>query len=590
MDSNSSLWEAAASIPVSEVSEGNNILCSKRQRMKLDDIRNFDILLPNQKNCSGMIKAENNFYDGFVRYRKFIDKVRPAFMKCNTMEEKFKISKWLIKKVEEQGGRFLKENGDETNDTWTLMTEQDTLKYTMIAFEDEKPWATFASFLEGKKEADQWFTKASLKIDIDGRWKSKALEQRDTKAGSTLSLPQSQRSSKDISEAEISNSEQKSPSKARTAISDNARLSSEPPAKKTKILGTAAMPVGPTTSSNADAKPVDNAEEKASKGAETYNSSLAIQTCLRERQMIREELIESQEILLLRQERVSRIEAEFRLFQNRQLFFPTEQWLTEKILRQEELLENRELSGIQQQRCRRLQTLMELNERQLFEHQAAMEREKLKIETLQSVSKRENPFEIGVREKVMNKVTSSQHAQPKREIGRELIVNSSSNNKNVMTTLEEMRKKKLQRQIVAQEMVDKQVALEVKRNRRAALDNTKKAIEQEIEYRVAMEDAVQRQVGTQKEIEARRFMLARAGLSHHIPKIRTEGASTSIADVKNASPDVANSMGKTDSMKEERPESENEIMIGSDQGIPVNEGEVDESNGEEAEDDDFIVI
>ena len=561
----------------------NNITRSKRQRIKLEDVRNFDILLPNQKNCSGVRIAKKDFYDGFVWYRKLIDKVRPAFMKCSTIEEKFKVSKWLIKKAEERGGRFLKENGDGTSGVCRVMTLQDTLKYTMVAFEDEKPWTTIASFLEGKKEADPSCAKPSQEIDLDGRLKSKVLVQQDIEVGSTLSLHRSHTSLNDILEAEISNSEQEPFAKTKTAISDNIRPSSEPPAKKSKILATAAMPLVPTSLSNPDTKAVHNGTEKALKGPEPYNSSLALQNCLMERQMIREELIENKEILLMRQERLSRLEAEFRLFQNPQLFLPSEKWLSEKILRQEELFENRELLGIQQQRCRRLQTLMELNERQVIEHQSSIEREKLKVETLQNVSKQE----YGVRE-VMNKMTTSQHAQPERAIENELIGNTNNIN-NVKTTLDEMRKQKMQQQLAAQRMIDQHVALEVEMNRRAALDK-KKAMEQEIEYRLAMERAVQRQVEMRKAIEARQLMMVRAGLSHHFPEIPTQGASKSIEEVKNISPDVADSMGETDDTKREKHESENEIIIGSDQGVPKTLGEVDGSDVEEADDDDSIVI
>lgn len=560
-------------ITISDSSDDNsgkdNCKSAKRKRIKLEDVQNFDILLPNQKNSDGVRQAKTDFYNGFISYRKLIDRTRPIFMERDTPDHRLKIGRWLIDKIQERGGRFLKEDGDGATGNCKVMTADDALDYTVKTFED--PWTAFASFIKENKE-DQSLAKSSQESNVDCKLKFSAHEQ-DMKIATALSSPQSRMSSADTSLTEISSSEQESFAIARKAISESYKsiyASSEPALKEMKTGATAAMPLCPSSSSNLHANSDWNALEQGLEDTASHKSKLVLQSCLRERQVLRAELAENQEILLIRQERLSHLEAEFRLFQDCQMFLRSERWLTEKILHQEAIFENRELLGIQHQRCRRLSTLLQLNERQIFEHQTIIEREKLKMETLLSIRKQGLSFERGAQEKLMHKIIAGQDMEAKTVNVRESIYNG--NNKNTKMVLQGQMRKEL---FAAQQMIGQHLALEDEMKRRAAFEQTS-AMEQEIQYRKAMEHAVKRQAAMKQAMEARQLMMSRAGLSQHLSEKMFREASNSSNGIQNASSDVVESMGDID-------DTGKEIETGCHQEISETEGKDDKGDVEEVD-------
>lgn len=247
----------------------------------------------------------------------------------------------------------------------------------------------------------------------------------------------------------------------------------------------------------------------------------------RERQTIQGELTENKEILLMRQERLSRLEVDFRLFQERQIMpFPSEQWLAEKIIRQEEIFEFRELLQIQFQRCRRLQTLLELNERQMFEQKMTIARG------------------FGV--------------------------------------------EKRKQQLAVQQMVDQHYVLEAELNRRSIVAEQNNALEQEIKYRQEMEHAMNRQMETKQAMAARQHMIREASNAPKvIPSIHpsensVEQISSSNDAIQEPSPDTIESADrKVDTVGEKALDSRPKTswMV----------RRSDECDVEE-DDDDFIII
>jgi len=548
----------------------NNSKTTKGTYIKLEEVQKFDILLPKERNTSEVGQAKKDLYTGFISYRKLIDRIKPVYMERDTCEHKAKIGKWLIGKVEERGGRFLKELGDGTNTTCKVMTTEESLNVTIKSFEDNIQWTHIARSIHGNEEGSKQLAQGS-NMDSISHEQIRQLTAQPT-------MPQSRMISAELPQPDTSRSSGKI---------------AEPPLKKLKTGVAGATPLGPPSSLNMPSEL--NVSEKHLTHNETQKSQFLLQNCLRERQMIRAELTENQEILLMRQERLSRLEAEFRAFQDRQLFLPSERFLTEKILRQEEIFENRELLGIQHQRCRRLQTILELNERQMFEQQTKLGREKLKLDGKRNASQQEKPAEIPTREKVMDQIFAGQDANQKKMLMNQLIEGDNSTRALMEVEMEvEMR----QQQLATQRVIDHHLALEVEMNRRAALEQ-RAAMEQEIKYRQTMEHAVRRQSAMQQAMEARQLMMAQSGLSQPpevqpsevkptevaLPEVTLQETSNKSSATEEAIPDVKQSMGDADSTR-------NETDIIHDKTISISDGGDNEGNGEEDddEDDDFIVI
>ena len=545
--------------------EKNSLKIAKRRRLKLEDIRIFDILLPNHKNSSGVRKAKIDFYSGFISYRKLIDRTRPIFMESDTHDHRLKIGRWLIDKIRERGGRFLKEDGDGSTGNCKVMTADDALDYTVKTFDD--PASAFASFF-GENNEDQSLAKSLQESNVDSKPESSAHEQ-DTKAATALSSQQSRASLADTLRTEILSSKQDPFTIAREAITksyENIYASSEPDAA-------AAMPLHPPSSSNLYANSDRIALENGLENTVIRKSELVLQSCLREMQVIRTELAENQEILLIRQERLRRLETEFIMFQDTQMFLPSERWWADRILRQEEIFENRELLGIHHQRCRRLSTLLQLKERQVCEHQTIMGREKMKLETLRSMKRQGSAFENEVREKLMEKIISGQDVEAKAVNGRELIDNGSNNKTNMLAVEEQIMKKKL---CDAQRVMDARWALECEMKRRATVEQNS-AMEQEIQYRQAMGHAAKRQASMKQAMEVRQLMMSRAGTSQHLSEMMFREACNSNNDIQNVSSAVTESRGGTDDARKE-------IETGSRPEISATEGKEDEGNVKEADD------
>ncbi len=461
--------KGTASLTASQTEQSNNISPNKivestealkRKRVKLEEVKNFDILLPNNKNGHGVREAKKYFYTGFISFRKLIDKLRSVFMEHDTPEHQTKISQWLVGKIAERNGRFLREEGDGTSGNCKVMTLRESLQYTICAFQDGMEWPAILASIEGT-----------------------GIKSTPVVAANPLTMPQLTAGVMKPPQAISISANNSSQVAANRATTGEVRVTqaapAAPPLKKLKTAdGEAAM--SPKLNATAD----QNVNKKLSSESNKYGTSMQLQKIMRERQLIRTELEENHEILLMRQERLSQLECEFRIFLDRQMFLHSERWLSEKILRQEEIFENRELLGIQRQRCLRLQTLLELNERQLLELQS-----KLRSEKFQSP---ENSQTIG------------------QEAKAEAIQTTE--------TLVEAEIKKHQQTAAAQRALDERIAFETEFKRRMAAEQRsamemaleqRKAMEHEIQYRHAMEHAMRRQATMQQAMKVRQLMMER---------------------------------------------------------------------------------
>ena len=582
-------------------------ICIKRtHRVKLEEVRNFDILLLNSKNCNTVRQAKIEFYTGLISYRKLIDRLRPVFLERNTPMHKTKIGKWLVGKITDKGGRFLKEDGDGATGNCKVMSFQESLQYTIDAFE-RKPWTAISALMGESSHEHKIHAKAQSQ-----RFTAELLSENSTSLDQdTLEI-----SKKDMDEHIVNN-----------------HVTSDSPHKKMKLGATGdATTLHESSSSTLHGNSDQNQSNRILEDLreKKFRESPLLQKCLMERKVIRAEFTENKEILMMRQERLSHLESDFRLFQERQMFLPDERWLAEKILRQEEIFENRELLAIQNQRCRRLHTLLDLNERQMFEHQTRIRREKLKLENGQDATQQGAPFEPG--KVVVKNDIARRDSEPGKVNAKESIENNIVRGSTRARMEEELRRRQ---QIGARQKLDHHIAIETEIKRRKAFDARQKldhhiaieaeikrrkafdqkatmeqmilhnqtasmeqviqhktAMEQEMKYRQAMEHARQRQAVMQESMKARQIMMSRT--DRPLPPPSSE--STHLQTTKRgdrilpkATPDAPTSMVERKNDAEEAI-----VVIGDDNDFLTTEGEnaqeVDAQEEEEEDDDDFIVI
>lgn len=546
----------------------------RKKRIKLEDVQNFDILLPNDRNNHGVREAKKDFYNGFVSYRKLVDRLRPVFMECDTSVHKTKISQWLVGKITDRGGRFLKEDGDGTAGNCKVMSHKESIQYTIYAFEDRQKLPDIEAFLEGKLQ-----TLPPADTSSQARLRNPLAMPQQQEMMLAPSFPQ-----------DISSLGHEALAGANRVISEqfnNPHASCEPPKKKTRMR----MPFFNTTAKM-------NPLKKPLQETENQSSPAHLQKMLRERQLIRTELTENQEILLMRQERLSQLEGEYRIFQDRQMFLPSERWLAEKILLQEELFENRELLGIQHQRCRRLTTLLELNETQMFEKSLLIGREKLKLEDAQSISKSGVEYGKSTTKEDSGQEGKGVEAGEKESTGEETRAMMEAEiqkqqQQNARNTLRRQRQIAMEHlEFKRQAELKKRAALE----QRTAIEHAfeqKTAMEHEIQYRQAMGHAMKRQQTMQHAMEVQKLMMrrgeiAQAAITSDAALLEAASLQSSRSGIpKEATPDIQDSLDTgakqtTIEAREAGGQQTNEVSVSTEE--KYNGG--DTAAAEESDDDD----
>jgi len=79
-------------------------------------------------------KTNNHF--GNKRYRDEVKKMKTAYTSCMTKQEKFNLSKIIVRRVSEYGGRFLKQVGN--TDQWYVIDEFNARKKASQALRESK--------------------------------------------------------------------------------------------------------------------------------------------------------------------------------------------------------------------------------------------------------------------------------------------------------------------------------------------------------------------------------------------------------------------------------------------------------------------
>jgi hypothetical protein len=104
-------------------------------------------------------------YSGYIWYRSMIDLIRPGYLMCTGKTEKMKLSRWIVDKVRECGGRFMKKDkktrlyqdvGDSVAQGRTSMALRDRrlLKTSLQTYTNDLDYNEKYGFVKNVKLAD----------------------------------------------------------------------------------------------------------------------------------------------------------------------------------------------------------------------------------------------------------------------------------------------------------------------------------------------------------------------------------------------------------------------------------------------------
>eukprot|EP00536_Pseudo-nitzschia_multiseries_P019125 jgi/Psemu1/59044/gm1.59044_g len=254
---------------------------------------------------------------------------------------------------------------------------------------------------------------------------------------------------------------------------------SEPSNKKQKVDLTSTMP--PSSSRPAfDRNTLEQAQTKQTNS----EPSFIFRQSYREKKLLEEELLENREILIMRQERLARLQREYRLLQERQLYLPSEQWLSERIVRQEEIFEHQEILDIQKRRCARLRAHLEVNEQKMLESQLLLQNPKSLLED-------KGLSNDGALRKILEGVRELDE-----QVGSQGLLDEQKMPPSMASEL--AKNKELKRIFIEQGLLNQQIELASEMKRRTEERNS---VEQEMKYRLNMDHAMKRQIAMQLAID-----------------------------------------------------------------------------------------
>mmetsp|Transcript_15 Transcript_15/g.39 ORF Transcript_15/g.39 Transcript_15/m.39 type:complete len:634 (+) Transcript_15:221-2122(+) len=480
------------------------------------DVRKIDVVCRDKKHRHGSQQAKIDFHHGFVWFRKLIDKVRPAFMECD-IHGKSTIGRWVTERVLKRGGKFLEDN--ETTGECREMAVWDVLEYTISILGDDRPWTTVVhSSCRDEIAPDQSWETLLNEFVHDCGLKPNILEK----------------------------------------ILVNSHILSEPSRKKPRVHLSPVVPPEEISSQSMlparfDRVALERALEEQQRSKEP---PLYLRNYWRQKRALEEELVENGEILVMRQERLGRLQREYRLLQERQMYLPSEKWLTERIVRQEEIFENQELMEIQKQRCLRLRAHLELNERKMLENQALLENQK-RLLLDRSLSSDDVLRSIlgGVRQGKTEEDLMSQRPLEEQKMPSSMASELAKN-------------RELRRMLVQQGVLNQQRSLEIELNRNQEIASNRNkeeliAADQERKDRIAMEETLKRRAAMQQAMEEfRQRMINNQQVSYAAPEQPT-GTVLGTEIEKKIDANEALKTQNPDAHTNERPQPKNPVIAKS---------------------------
>jgi hypothetical protein len=103
-----------------------------------NDVGPFDVLYVGRGGIDKVLKKKE--YSGYIWYRSMIQLVRPGYLMCYGKTEKMKLSRWIVSKVRECGGRFLEK--DKKTGLYEDIGDSVAQMRTSMSLRDRRLWKT----------------------------------------------------------------------------------------------------------------------------------------------------------------------------------------------------------------------------------------------------------------------------------------------------------------------------------------------------------------------------------------------------------------------------------------------------------------
>jgi hypothetical protein len=122
----------------------------KLQGVNFDEFGPFDVVYIGRGGNG--YRTDKKEHRGYLWYRSIIEKMKPAFVMLHRKKDKMKLSRWIVDKVREFGGRFLQKDKDtgRYNDLGDCVAQM----RTSMALRDQRHWKTLQKACAGETNND----------------------------------------------------------------------------------------------------------------------------------------------------------------------------------------------------------------------------------------------------------------------------------------------------------------------------------------------------------------------------------------------------------------------------------------------------
>jgi hypothetical protein len=104
------------------------------------DITQFDVVFVGRGGNGYQSLMGNEIHRGYIWYRCILEKLKPAFQAVFSKSGKIRLSRWVVKKIKEFGGRFLIKDKEENR--YEMISDRLAQMRTSMSLRDRRIWKT----------------------------------------------------------------------------------------------------------------------------------------------------------------------------------------------------------------------------------------------------------------------------------------------------------------------------------------------------------------------------------------------------------------------------------------------------------------
>ncbi|KAG7342049.1 hypothetical protein IV203_007141 [Nitzschia inconspicua] len=108
--------------------------------IKLDEVGPYDVVFIGRGGTGYKVLRKKKEHCGYVWYRSMIEIVRPGFLLCHGKKERMKLSRWIVNKVRDFGGRFIEK--EKKTGLYKDVGDSVAQMRTSMALRDQRQWKT----------------------------------------------------------------------------------------------------------------------------------------------------------------------------------------------------------------------------------------------------------------------------------------------------------------------------------------------------------------------------------------------------------------------------------------------------------------